>query len=510
MSLVKLKKILKRLFKILIIILLILIPTGIFLVGTNSGLKIDLYLIKKITGAKLSVKKIDGTLAKNLSLKEVNYQTPNLTLKIKQLNLSWSMLKSIYSGINIKDMQLEEVFFEPINIKSKNKDQDTGKPGFKYSSAKDLKTIQNSILKSLPQLHFQLHNIKIKKFHFISQNYNVLLKSLLLDLKSNKKGLLISKFNAQFKKQNITINGFVNYAEQFTTKINVSSHGLINSITNLSGNINEYIVLSKVSKPFTSSLKINLTKDLKLSSKLEINHAYWPLTGAKQIRLPQMSLNFKTNKYNYYGSAHAIVALNNLPTNNFSLNASGNNKDFNLLLNLGINKLKLNGKYNLPIAVDLNIPLINKLLPQLDFIHTGVSAKGTISNNSHVKIKLNPGYLKFAKQEKLNFKTSIINLTQTKNALLAKGALNFNLFRSIKLNAKLPDFNLTSLKNQKILSKIEFDFNNIAMIDKFISDLKNSQGKLHGIVNINGLISSPKLSMNLKLTKATTQIDRLG
>ncbi len=510
MSLNKLRNIFKKLFKTLIILLLVLIPTGLFLVGTTSGLKLDLYLFKKITGATLSIKEVQGNLAKKLSVKEVHYKTADLDLKIKQLNLSWSMLKSLYSGIKIIDLELDEVVFKLNSAQDSNKKQVKTTSDFKYISQQDIKMAQDLFFKSLSKMRFNLQNIKIKQFKFIDQKHNVLLKSLVLNSLSNKDGLLIKEFKAQFLKQNIQATGFITYNNNFPIKINLTSNGLVKSTSKLIGTKGKYSLSSNFSKPFKASLNIHITKDININADLNIGHGYWPLQGKKQVSIPKLNLSLKSQSSNYNLLVNGQLKLANLASQHFSLTANGNHSDFKLKSNFGANKLKLNGKYSLPIAIDLNIPFIHKLLPQVEFIHAAITAKGTISKNSQAVINLSSGYLDLGKHQNLNFKASTINLNQNNKSLLARGIIKIDLFKSLKLNISLPNFKLGSLKRQLINGNIEFNFNNISMIDKFISDLKNSQGQLHGQVRLNGLITSPKLSLNLNLKKAKTQIERLG
>lgn len=490
---------LKKILKALLFSLLLLLPISWFLIATNSGLQLDLYIAQKLLANKLSIEKIKGSLINQPTLKNIEYQNESFQIKINHISLSWSLLKSIYQGINIDALSIEQIHLK-IKKGSDNKSiQIKPKPNNSHSLT--------NIIQSISNLRFNLKNINIKQLSIISDAQKININNLQLTAQANQQGLVINQFKLRLAQQTITSTAELSFMPKHQLNLAINSQGLIHSQTNCLGDIEKYHCQTRISKPFKSLFKLSFNQELNFDSSLTLKHGFWPLTGEKSAFIN--NLNFQMTgtplKFNAQGQGQLKLA-DNLTTQLVTLKFDKNNHNFNLDLNYGNNHLKVN-KAN-QLFIDLNIPNLATLNSQLSHINTSIKLKGQL--NKEATLYIGPGNISLTKKQNLNFDGGVIKIKNQHQQLKANGKLVIDNKNHLNLNISLPHFGSMPLNQQRILATLNLSLKNLNIIDKLIEDLQHSQGQLIGKLTIDGNLLKPKVSSQLKLTQASTHITALA
>ncbi len=330
-----LKRWLKRLIKTSLLLLLSLIPLSFFLLGTHTGLNVDLFIIKKISGNALTIQKTQGSVLNKLSLANINYKTKELSVNVKQFNASLSLIKSLTQGLTLRDVYLNDVKINLNNTTSSSSHNDT------QSLLSSLKTgyinqtfsppiILNQSLNALKKLRFNLDNVTIKNLNFQSSTQQHLLHSLRLSSIADGKKISIKSASARMDEQTIELHGTLDLLNHLTTNMTLVSQGKININSTLVGNETHHEWRTKLTKPFNASLNIDFKKDNTFQGALSIKKGFWPLQGAKQISIPNVSLTLEGTPSHYTVEGTGQLQATHYPQLNVSMAAQGSQNQLRL------------------------------------------------------------------------------------------------------------------------------------------------------------------------------------
>ncbi|STX29506.1 periplasmic protein [Legionella beliardensis] len=100
--------VIKKLLYGVLILILLLLSTAIFLLGTTPGLKASLKLAEQFMPGKLIIHSAEGRLFDHVIIKQAVYTDDNITAKINNLNLSWRLLDLFNRQLTIDNLQADD------------------------------------------------------------------------------------------------------------------------------------------------------------------------------------------------------------------------------------------------------------------------------------------------------------------------------------------------------------------------------------------------------------------
>lgn len=429
------KKKLKTLFKFSLLLSATLCCLAYVLLYTNIGLKVDLYLARYFLNDKFSSQSVSGSINK-LKVKQLSYQDKSIKVSLNQFQLNWSIIKSLYKGINISQLSLDSA-----NIKLQ---PTTASQAPKTSKPIAIPSIRQ-YLKSLKQLTFNIDNLKLNKVAINIEGTRYLLKDVILSAQANKQRLFIKQLRGNFNGTAFKVSGQINHQDNSQTKLTISSHGIITSTTQLIGDKNEhYQAKVKLSSPVAASLAANFD-----------------------------ALGYVKAQIHYKKSQLSIV---------------------------GRNDYKLTGTL-WPTELHASLSPLRT--------HLDINAQLSAANQSgHITIAA--GFFNLADGDRIHFKQSSLNINHSNHALTIAGQLLMDGQKKLTLDIALPHFLKEPIDKQTIDGKFKLKLNNIAFIDKFITDIKNSRGIFNGAFQLSGRLLSPKLNSQFIIENGRTFIKALG
>lgn len=435
------RKMIRIFLKTFVLLLLVFIPLSFFLLNTQKGLDVDLFLLKKISGNRLSVKKAEGALLNDLSLSDVTYRSPEFDLSVKTLTLSWSLIKSLTQGAKIHNLVLEEVI-----LRSKKTTQKKKKRTLPFATRNALKTALSQYFDTIKNLKFNLAHVQIKKFIYHSSSNEEVLGALIISAQSDGKVLLINDSQLILDNQRITLKGKIEIDKKINTHLVLKGEGAVDVISTLTGNETAFNLTTIVNKPI---------------------------------------------------KAKAVIELDN-------------HFDINALFTQAENKLRLTSRKHSALNIAFSLPSLSKLSPAFSAFHAGLTGQGELGEKSHFHLTLTPGFITFEDKKPLPFKGGLLELFLIKKALNAKGHFGLTDNNTVSIQMTFPDFDPLSLEEQVILGALALNFDDIGLMDTYITDIKNTHGNLRGSVKINHLLSDPHYFFDINLENGQTHIKSIS
>lgn len=349
----KLTRLFRKTAKISLFLFLSLLPLCFFLFYTHTGLKFDLYLIKKATHNQLSIKKTEGSLSNNFKLTDISYTNKDFHIQLQQLNATLSPVKSLFNGITLKNMSVKQA-----TIKLPKPKVATSKPLLplkldEQSIKQHLAEIQapDQILKqaksSLQNFKFDLTNIHIQQLNIIHQNQTTLLKDVIIDARSDGNLLEVKKFEVKSPTQNISLQGQIDFNSLNTTELNLRTTGAVKLNSKLSSRKNTHQLLLEIQKPFKAKAEFDVKPNNQIYGQVTIEKARWPLQGNLITLIPYAKLNIDSAKSSYQTKLELKLKAPELPLVTISSQIALKQNELDLLdfhLSDGLSDIEGNGQ----------------------------------------------------------------------------------------------------------------------------------------------------------------------
>ena len=264
--------IIKAILKTILKLLVILIPTIYFLVATQLGLKFDLKLARLFLPGKLEVTHVKGALLNTFDLEKLNYHDQSITISMKNLSFSWSLLKSLYSKITIEKIKIDD-----LNIKLAKQPSNKNKP----NTHAPIKL--ETYLKPLQSLKFTIKDISINNLHIQYEKSKVAFHNTQLISESTGDKFYLNKFITKANSIIISSTGTIDYNKKFQSQLLITTSGPISSTTKLKGDLNNYQLNTDVFSPFKLYLTGKINNNLTFNTSLVSNYLYWPIKSKEII-----------------------------------------------------------------------------------------------------------------------------------------------------------------------------------------------------------------------------------
>jgi translocation and assembly module TamB len=585
----------KKIIKYSLIVITPLVFVFLILGFTTQGLKLDVAFIKPFLSGKLKIEKIQGRLFGSSVLNHLSYDSNRLEIKSKKIALNWSFVSLLKGELNIQSLLINDTIVKRKKKAPSPKANTTQRPSF---------NLQNGLtVDNITPFHFKLKNIRINQLDILNGDDRAHLNNLQLEAYGDDKQLRLEKFSMTLTHSTMIGKGSIRYGGSWPVNFSFHSKGRLISDGSLKGTLNNYHLITHITKPYQVTLKATLIDLLSLDLNASANNVYWPLMGEKQLLLNHTFLTLKGTLNDYAFTLKGLFKKNDLPwitlksdgrgdltTINIDkfelkdkkgdLNANGrlswfpsiswkgflngNNivlsqylpsvpgnlsftvkssgvetssgldslntfkvkgsllhmplsgtasldtqKESRVNIQLGENRLKLNGSLALPINIELTIPNTADFKTTPPTLKSRLQLTGQIGNKSSATLALSPGTFISEDGTVLPIQGGRFIIHDNPKGLNLTGDLIIDPNKKIKVTAVLPT-PYAPLKKQQIEGHLNLNLDDLSVIDYFIEDTKDTTGQLSLDVRLGGPLLSPLIKSQGKLSNAKTFIKPLG
>lgn len=442
---------------------------------------------------------------KKVSLSNFSLTIDDLKVDLKSLNLQAEGYKNnIYLQPEITGLrvQLAKSKSEPI----KNK---------KIESA----LIPLPLAEIVMPLNLHITDLKITNF-LVVQNKNKLFELNQLNSKFDfiKSRLTVHHFALSLPETDLTMQGKINFIDKYP--LNLQLTGMIKSIKqlsppdlltgqafdlNLSGDLSSLKTELNLSKKINAQLKarVDLFSE-KLTHDLELNwqNAGWPFTGKKQYFSKKGRFESRGSINDYKLKLEALYQLENIPSGDLSIIATGNLTSLNikqLLVNTLDGFANLQGKLDWQKAINWQGELT---LNDIDLQQLKTPYRGNFSGNIKHKLLISSDHNKIA----WNFSVPemAINGSFLDYPFSLQGALSGDhqagfVFKNVKLKNTDNQLLVNGTYAQKSDLEIDVNFNDLSQL------IVEAKGSLNGNISLRGTLDKLKINSELQADSLTYQ-----
>lgn len=462
----------KALYGLLLAFVLV-ICIGSFLFTTTPGLYTTLKLGKLFIPGKLSVRHLSGSLAKNLTIGEIEYHFEDITVKINDLTLNWDVKGIFNRQVHINDIRASKVLFNT-----------------------EHKTPLHVVLKlpfALRASHAEVDALDIQVKDFVQHFYTVQGQ-----VDFNQQGLALNALTFDTAQQafamQLSIAGDFPYATHAQLQMN-SNQSRLNAKLSLDGDFNKLQWIGEMHGLYEVSLKGALKEGKNISQQLKWRKIEWSMNSANSLKSPEGSLNIQGT----------------LPKIKLDVDATLLNKETKPWVVKGSIQGELPWSWH----------LIGQLNPapssSPDGLMTQLSLKGDILTNQqgHLDLTIAPGIYRLPKDSlvtSLPFKGGQIRATLSSQGLIGNGSVAIDDAKKLSLDFKLPNFNLSqqSVAKQTINANLSLQINTLDFLNKISPDIANPSGTVVASLKATGALNKLVFETALNLTKASLSIPILG
>ncbi len=325
----------KKLFYSFIVLLLLLLLTMAWLLGTQSGLNTVVSLAERFVPA-LQIDRAQGRLLGNLSIQGIEYRPENSSgAEIKQLRLDWEPTALFSATLMIDSLRINELDI--------------------YTVASEAQADEGEL--SLPEIQLpvqiKIANFDLNDVDLITEKgeHTSLIKSFQSAAEVNYNELIIKELAVSRDDLDASLNGKIALQSPYPLSIDyeVTLKQLFESPLqlngNIDGNLDKLTLTQSVSEPLASEQTVVVTDVLnELRWSLEADAEQLDLAAVmpeQATRIEDLNINAEGNLNNLNASLNGQVLQPELPTLSVKADISSDNlKNWQLSLNSAISEVK--------------------------------------------------------------------------------------------------------------------------------------------------------------------------
>lgn len=135
---------------------------------------------------------------------------------------------------------------------------------------------------------------------------------------------------------------------------------------------------------------------------------------------------------------------------------------------------------------------------------------------ANVDLRPGPGEIRYpagnGETARIRYDQGLVNLTAGRDGLASRANLSFVDTGGIEAELRLPQYNAVGadLKSQSVAGRIQANFSNLALLEAFVSDVKNPRGTLNADLAIQGTVAAPKAVGSVALRGAQVDVPEFG
>lgn len=470
-------KLLKWLALTLIALFALLLLAGYILFYTESGLKLAVYMLKHVV-PEIKISRATGKLGHAFTLEKVNYDAPNLDVHIEKISITWSLQQVFHPLLNIKNLTIQHLIIHSIPTSQQHHILpivERLKNDARYIIIQQV-YIEDFLYK---QANLEKSRIKLLKLDAIANHTYAL--SLLLN-QGHLNGQLFLNIANGYQWQFQLLGKSLNVDDLWsgfhaTLNFNLTSKGQMNhdqqtmyvDVSALSGTVKGY--------PLQGVIRMQFENGLWLIPAFNINiaEAYLRLSGTAG---KTWRLTYQLNVPNFNKIQQAI---------------SGN------LSALG----SVISKNNVPLIYG-NLRASHIHSPWFSIESVTGNAKSSFENGIlHAALNLN--HLTIGK----------VTIPILKTQLTAKGhqdKLQISALTNISAQNRVQASVQYALQQKGIgqQGSVTFQFNNLGQLFSSSSFLTHLNGRLEGVLTIDGTLIKPRFTGTMQLKHASGKLPRLN
>ncbi len=302
------RKGLKWFIKLQLKLLLLGILLLCFLLFTQWGLKLDYYLMKTFIPGKLNIAKIEGHLLGRFQLSQIDYQSKESNIKLKNITVDWSLAHLFSKGLYIREITVDK---GKITSLKNNKNKTPTKIDNNFFKNLEKKIKQQEI--KIQPILFKLDKLTITNIDFIQGKQTTQLKALLLQAEMSYAGFFVNQFDLKLNNTHISATGSLDNIKGFPIHMTLKSQGLLTANLNISGLLSDFSITGEITKPYQSHVKINIAGFSSIKGILDIKYAYYPITGQKLYQLKNTRLQFNSQVLTLNYQLNTTFRFDDLP-----------------------------------------------------------------------------------------------------------------------------------------------------------------------------------------------------
>ncbi|WP_232505552.1 translocation/assembly module TamB domain-containing protein [Legionella clemsonensis] len=192
------------------------------------------------------------------------------------------------------------------------------------------------------------------------------------------------------------------------------------------------------------------------------------------------------------------------------------NQQLHARVNLGGNRLEINGTYPYQWQAKANLPKPHLLSPSLTGLDTIIIADASLSRyrtgQAHVIIK--PGHYQFEEGNlsKLPFAGGQLEAVLTPQKLALNGKLTIDKDKHLAITLKLPNLQLDKklIANQVIEGNLRLKVNSLNFLQNLSSEIHHLEGQLKATLEATGTLGKPSLKGKIDLTHGQISLPDWG
>lgn len=323
----------KRWLIITALLLIGLLPVGLLtLLNNQTSSRWLIQHALPLLPAKVSVADVQGKLFGGLHLAGFSYQTNDLSVTFKQLDLDWTP-----SQLTSRKLWISGLAIDGLSIELK-------------SSNTNAQPVDLNFNLALP-VDVQLDNLLLTNLEFkTDQQAPQKIQKLQVSLHSERDQLTITQLAVIAEPLQATLHGQVKLGNNFPLKLsanwqtNITDYGLWIGTTNVSGDLKQLNIDSQLTSPFKLAIKGLVTDPLQ-QAKLALHGDWqamqWPVIGTPQIKSEQGVFDIMGTLDDYQLKIDAQLSQPYIPKASLQFAGQGSLQD------LLINKLDLNSSTGL-------------------------------------------------------------------------------------------------------------------------------------------------------------------
>lgn len=310
----------KKRIALVLLPIILLIPVGLFtMLNSAAGSR---WLIQQVLAnlpGKASVQDIEGRLLKDITLKELHYQTATDNIAIAHIHLAWHPSKLWRGHLHIAKIEMAGIDLDiaPSETASES-------PPFAWDSEL-----------ALP-LQLTIDTLSISRLHYHSGDSLFDLEYLTLSALTEHNHLKLTTLSAAAQAFAIQAQGTLKLGQRFPFSLKAhwqfdgKEYGHWEADTEISGDSNQLNISSRQSSPFTLTLTGDITelqKTPKLNIRADWQQLTWPLTGQSvQFLSDRGFLAIKGSTEDYRISLEGPLTQDYLPEAKLSFDGHGNSE----------------------------------------------------------------------------------------------------------------------------------------------------------------------------------------
>lgn len=479
----------KRIKKIifgLLLLLILLICTLSFFLSTTPGLYTAIKISAHFLPGTLRIHHISGRLLDKFSIGELEYQSKNAQIKIRQLKIDWHFISIIQHQLPIHSLKAKIIEIEPLETAAIKPPQPTNNSGtFKVPLALNIEKLL-------------VAELKIKHPHFMQS-----INKIKLSAQINQDSLQIKPMQFNYSNQKLALQlqmGFMplqNISGQLLINPKIKNPEIITGRIDLGGDLDQLQWSGKLNGPTSLSIEGTLKQKTAFNQIIKWHNVQWRLNSKKILKSPQGRLKI----------------IGNLPELNLELSTKVNTS------------AKTNWQMNataqgsFPWHWNFETNLVQPLAPSSKAVglFTSFTAKGTIrdKNRGTLTLIVHPGRYQMpvdAMIPSLLFKGGTLDTSLSPKELTGEGILAIDENKSLRLQFKLPQFDLSKgiLNTQPISGSLSLVLNSLDFLQNISPQISHSKGQLTAALKAQGTLGNMQIESKLKLSKTSINLPKLG